>query len=109
MQRVIGEYSSRRLCRDMGKLVRVDLIPDVEKEAATRFEHPPRLGVTGDPVRKKHDAKLTNDGIECGIIEGQVQSVSLTPGDAVVRCLLVCGMIEHRVVEVRHDVAGVGS
>ena len=63
-RRVIGEYRSRRLCHDMSKLVRVDMISDVEKEAATRFEHPARLGVTGDPVREKHDAELTNHGIE---------------------------------------------
>ena len=31
---------------------------------AIRDSHPPRLGIAGDPVRKKHDAELTNDGIE---------------------------------------------
>ena len=33
---VIGEYRGRRFCHDMGKLVRVNMIPDVEEEAAAR-------------------------------------------------------------------------
>ena len=85
------------------------MVPNVEKEAATWLEHPPRLGITSNPVREKHDGELTNDSIERGIIEGQGQSVSLTPDDSVVRSLLVSGKIEHRLVEVCLDVAGAQS
>ena len=69
MRRVIREYGGCRLRHDIGELVSFDLVPDIEDETAARFKDVPCFGITGDSVRKKHDAELTNDGIERGLVE----------------------------------------
>ena len=51
-RRVIGEYGGRRFRHDMSEFVGLDMIPDTEEQAATWFEDPPCLGITGNSVGK---------------------------------------------------------
>lgn len=62
----------------------------------------------GNPVWIKHDTKLAYHSIECLVIEGKVQSVSLTPQNTGIWFLFTSRVIEHGLIEVRHSVMSVG-
>ena len=66
----------------------------------------PRVG--GRAIGKEHHAELAADQIEGGILERQRLRIGLPPAGCGHPALPRGGIIEHRLVEVGHDVTGIG-
>ena len=105
--RVVGKDLSRRLCHDISEFVGLDPVPGVEDQSAARFQHAPRLRVSGDAIGKEHHTELATDNVETVVIEGQRQGIRRAPFDTRVRALNPRRPIEHRLVEVCHDITRV--
>ena len=106
-RRIVGEDVRERGGDDVGELIVFDGIPDTEDEVAARFQHAPRFAVGLRLVGEEHRPELADHGIEGLVGERQRLRIGRLPAHAVRRNLLG-GMVEHRLVQVGRDNAGVG-
>ncbi len=71
------------------------------------LQNSPCFAVARCAVGKEHRAELATNEIECRIFKRQRQSIRLTPFDTGVGRLSRCGVVDHRLVEVGYNIAGV--
>src|SRR5581483_2358193 len=80
-RRVFGKERLQRARHDIGELVFLDPIPDVENENPAGPEHAPRLRKRLGLVGKEHHAELAYDGIELAVAEWERHRIRLAPLD----------------------------
>ena len=105
--RIIRKDFRERVRHIVREHVLLDAIPYVEQETSAGLENPFRLAVTRLPIGEEHGAKLATNEIESSIFERQRQRICFAPADAVVGGLSRSGIVEHRLVEVGDDIAGI--
>src|SRR4029079_16535156 len=85
--RVLRKDRGERLGDDPREIVLLDAIPGAEQETAARLQDAASLAIASDPVRKEHHPELAAHDIERAVVEWQVESIGLLPGDPLVRRL----------------------
>src|SRR5436190_13784689 len=79
MRWVVREYCLQCRRYRMGELVLLDSVPHIEHKNAARSKHSAHLRERSRFVRKKHDAKLTNNSVKGSIGKGERDDVGLAP------------------------------
>ena len=79
----------------------------LNRKRAPRSQDAASLAVASDPVWKEHHAELAAHDIEGAVVEWQVESIGLLPGDPLVRRLLAGCYGQHRRIQVGDQIAGI--